>query len=273
MKKLTVLTILLAFSVYGCVTTKTTQDGSQTKGNSLFFKDVVEKINCKSITYLIPKNDTIINPSDILNKLPNYSVVDNRYSAAKIFTEFNYSNSIIKVTRSLKLKQSYGKWNSMSYISYKIKAEFSDLDTKTKIVLSPYEVKKWQHKVLIGNWEIPEFNESQLLSYLSSAMITYTLEINSQYEPDSVNANFIRKTKKQRYRIKDPVTDTISESAYVIKNRDKNVYFILKTYPYKNGTKAVIVSNFRGVQTSENEVDLEILINEIEAKFRSIVND
>ena len=53
---------------------------------------------------------------------------------------------------------------------------------------------------------------------------------------------------------------------------DKKVYFSLETFPYRNGTKAVVYLTVPGHYTSENTVDFNSILKEIKSKLTSIVN-
>lgn len=160
-----------------------------------------------------------------------------------------------------------------SGIVYSVDYSLNKNDKNTVLAFKPIKFKTYQEG-LIMPFSVPDFNESDLVSYITSNQVHYKLEIDSQYNTESIFANFKRLATEERFRQgeKDPVTGKIFKNRFSMPVNNGKIIFSLETFPYRNGTKAVIYLNVPGYLTSDNTVDFNVILSDIKSKLESIVN-
>lgn len=161
---------------------------------------------------------------------------------------------------------------SGSGIVYSVDYSLKDDGENTILEIKPAKSRTYQEGLI--SFPVPYFSEDNLISYIVSHHVGYSIEINSQFNTESIFANFERLATKEPYEQgeKDPVTGKIFKNRYSIKYKETKVLFSLETFPYRNGSKAVIYVSIPGRYTSENTIDFNIIINEIKTQLESIVN-
>ncbi len=127
---------------------------------------------------------------------------------------------------------------------------------------------------LIMPFSVPDFSEQELLEYISHQPLYLSLEFDSQYNTESIYANFMRLAEKVRFRQgeKDPVTGKAYKDKFALSTKYGKVNFSFEAYPYRNGSKAVIHMAVPGTFTSGNTVDFGEIIKEIRGQLEGIVN-
>jgi hypothetical protein len=125
---------------------------------------------------------------------------------------------------------------------------------------------------LIGKFPLPDFDEPQLRSYLTSLQLVYRFEIDSPFNSESVMSNFLRlaKPKVHSQGWADPITGKSYGRYFISEVRGKSFQYVVEVYPYRNGSKVVISAIVPGVETSAQTVDFAILINEARQTLESI---
>jgi hypothetical protein len=117
---------------------------------------------------------------------------------------------------------------------------------------------------LILPFSVPEWN---IKSYLSSAEVRFSFELNSKYSPDSVKANFDRyindKSETEYYS---------SSSTYYLPLNGAYSSNKIKFYPYKNGTKLVFNSSLSKMKVVNNTVDVRKSIKSLKDVMNKILN-
>jgi hypothetical protein len=161
-----------------------------------------------------------------------------------------------------------------SGINYKIKTEFTKGKETYTYKLTPYEYTTYQQG-LIGRFDVPLFNEQQLTESLRKGTLNFTFEFDSQYKPNSVKANFDRKTNP----VRDPnagrvhsYTNTVIPYIYNLSYKGSTVKVDVNFEPYRDGTKVKVVAVIPASETSKNTIDYTILEKEVKAKLKAIVN-
>ncbi|WP_026842902.1 hypothetical protein [Citrifermentans bremense] len=145
--------------------------------------------------------------------------------------------------------------------------------TNTILQMTPTQRKTYQGG-LIMSWEPPTFTEEDLFSYLCSQQVGYRVEINSEFNTESIFSNFKRLATEEQFRQgeKDDVTGKIFKNRFSMMVDDTKVYFSVETFPYRNGTKAIIYLSVPGRYTSENTVDFNVILKDLKTKLEAIIN-
>lgn len=143
-----------------------------------------------------------------------------------------------------------------------------------EVVFTPVEKETYQQG-LIGKFPVPNFTLENLRSYLTSFNIYYEFDINSQYNPESVYANFARLAQVQNFAAgeRDPITNKIYKNWFVSSVDGKKFRYVLQTYPYHNGTKAVVYASVPPVENSNGVFDYAESIRDIRKQVTDIATN
>jgi hypothetical protein len=162
---------------------------------------------------------------------------------------------------------------SGSGIMYTVAYSIVTNGNNTVLTFKPTKYRTYQEG-LIMPFAVPEFTENDFSTYIASNSVYYKLEIDSQYNTESIFANFKRLATEEHLMqgVKDTVTGKIFKNRFSIPTKNGKVVFSLETYPYRNGSKAVIYLNVPGYLTSDSTADFNMILSEIKAKLESIVN-
>jgi len=127
---------------------------------------------------------------------------------------------------------------------------------------------------LILPFDVPNFTEQELMEYIARQPLYLSLDLNSPYNTESTYANFMRLAERVPYNRgeKDPVTGKAFKDKFALSGKYGKVSFSLETFPYRNGSKAVIHMAVPGSFTSGNTVDFGEIIKEIKAQLEGIIN-
>lgn len=253
---------------------------------------IVSFLGCSTMqsTGLTPKPSETVeirNPRLIVIVLPNSNAIDTSvYSSLRfqnhVWGVSYYNNRIAQQeiirssqpsANSFYIERRTANQTTGSGCIYTLNYELKD-DGKNKILeIKPVSFRTYQQGV-VGPFPIPNFTENNVFDYLISHYIGYTIEVNSQYNTESIFANFERLAKKVAYKqgAKDEVTGKIFKNRFSIDYKGHPIKFSLETYPYRNGSKAVIYANIPGFFTSQNKVDFNIIIDDLKKQIESIVN-
>lgn len=261
---LSVFVVCVIFSFLGCSTMQST-------GLAPKPAETVDISNPRTITIVLP-NSNLVDTSmysslRFQNRVWGVSYYDNRIAKQEVIRSFKPSaNSIYVERRTANQTTGSGRIYTLNY-------EMKE-DGKNKIMeLKPISFRTYQQG-LVGPFPVPNFTEDSLFDYIISHYIGYTIEINSQYNTESIFSNFERLAKKVAYKqgAKDEVTGKIFKNRFSIVCNGSQINFSLETYPYRNGSKAVIYANIPGSFTSQNKVDFNIIIDDFKRQIESIVN-
>lgn len=109
---------------------------------------------------------------------------------------------------------------------------------------------------------------------ISKTTYPLTFEVDSPYSPESIYANFQRLSRKEAYSRgaqKDPVSGKIFKERFWLKTGAGEISLNLETYPYRNGSKAVIYAQVKP-ELQGNKIDFAKSIEALEERVKTIVN-
>lgn len=222
----------------------------------------------------------LTNPTQITIIIPNDKEVDSTNIRQINFTglsggskEKHYTVSVKgKTDNSFKVESRVDNGFAGSGIVYELGYSFENNPGNTELKVTPKAFHTYQQGFI--SFSVPTFTEKDLAGYIIRQPVFYNLELDSPYNTESTYANFARLVKKASIRIgeTDPVTGKIFKEKFVIPYKDGQIYFTLETFPYRNGSKAVMHMVVPGSLTSDNVVDFGILLKEIKSQLEAIVN-
>lgn len=225
-------------------------------------------------------------PSTTTIIIPNDQDIDaNKFNNMEFSKKWNvsyYNGSVAKqdviivknkTSNTFDLDRRTDNGVSGSGILYTINYSIERKNSNTILSFKPIKYTTYQEGLILS-FPTPEFTESDLSSYISSHAVEWKIEINSQYNTESIFANFKRLASEEPFTKgeKDPIAGHIFKNRFSILVNNRKVLFSLETFPYRNGTKSVIYLHVSGYYTSDNTVDFNMILPEIKKKLDSIVN-
>lgn len=161
-----------------------------------------------------------------------------------------------------------------SGLKYTVKYNVADTKDGYKLTYQPVSVASYQQG-LIGKYPVPTFPVDNLRQYLEKSYILYQFDVNSQYNSDSVYANFRRMARTAYYARghRDPITGKIYQNWFVDYVRGTPIKYTMEAFPYHNGSKAVIYASIPAIETSPGVVDYGLTINNFKHDIERIVNN
>lgn len=138
-----------------------------------------------------------------------------------------------------------------SGIVYDIDVNTSHKSDSSVVTLTPKTQRAYQEGLILP-FPIPNFN---IETYLSSATFYYQFEIDSNYNADSIKANFDRTLNSSSLELGDVWVD-----------------FNHKVYPYRNGSKVLISANIHSQRSKNGVIDMTYIIEELRQRMQSIIN-
>lgn len=114
------------------------------------------------------------------------------------------------------------------------------------------------------------FTVEQAVRMLSAATFQTSFEVDSEFNADSTYANFARLTRTEASGKADPVTGKIFKDRFWIKVDDREIPVFVETFPYRNGSKAVVHANLPGA-VSGGTVDFARYARELKLAVERIV--
>jgi len=117
---------------------------------------------------------------------------------------------------------------------------------------------------LILPFPVPDFTIQGVYNTLLGFEIPYGFEIASPYPAESVYANFVRLAQQRPGKgTADPVTGKIYRNWFTIEYRNRKVEYAVETFPYRDGSKAVVYVRMPALLTSPDRVDFRTIFSEI----------
>lgn len=209
-------------------------------------KPSVTEITNLTITYIIPQR--VASSEGIIGlNFPN-SHWGRDTKQEKIIV--NFDNKMLKVER----RTDNGIAGSGRIYNINI-TKTNELNNRI-ITLQPISMRTYQDGAILP-FPLPEFN---LESYLTSAVVKYNFELNSEFPAESIRANFDRILEKK------------SNSYYALHLNNGSAFIRIKTDPYRNGSKILINSELFNMKHTNGVIDVSKNILELENYIKSIVN-
>jgi hypothetical protein len=221
--------------------------------------------NSKQISVIIPNDSAIV-----ASKITQINC-DGQYGGRKERQEKLFVKNKTANTFSIERRTDNGV--AGSGVIYDLNYAIEKDSDKTIVKIQPTQYRTYQQG-LIGSFEVPNFSEEDLANYIANQPVYYNLELASQYNTDSTYANFVRLAEKAPFKSgeKDPITGKIFKDKFALPYKTGKIFFTLETFPYRNGSKAVIHVVVPGNFTSESTVDYGIILKELKAQLEGIVN-
>lgn len=228
----------------------------------------VAPVTIQPITYAIPIDAGLIQRRGIVEDLS--------------FSDFSYysTGKRDKLTtrrlgeNSLMIERRTETESGIAGSGKRVRVDFSveKLASGYKAVLRPIEYTTYQQGVVLP-FPVPKFDDRDVSDHLLSAELHYRIEVNSEFNSESTHANFMRTLKTRGFKQgeKDPVTGKIFKQQFVLPYRGKDILFVLETFPYRNGSKAVMHLRIPAVFTSPNTVDYKTILDEVKGKLTEVV--
>ena len=143
-------------------------------------KDIFEKLEKKSVQYKIP---SLTSDSESMSKLNFFEYSTGANSKFDRLLIHNIDSN------TLKLERKTDNGSVGSGLIYKINISEEKTLNSTNIIYTPEELTTFQNGLILP-FKVPEFDVSDYLS--KKGYIYYNFEINSEYPPSSIKANFAR---------------------------------------------------------------------------------
>jgi hypothetical protein len=148
----------------------------------------------------------------------------------------------------------------------RVKKTVSQTTGGKRVEFAPYDRAVYQDG-LIMKFPVPSFEPEDIKEFFLSSQLYAKFEVDSDFNPASTDANFVRLFKSQQHRGVDPVSGKSHDQEFVLPLRGKEVLFVIETYPYRNGSKALAYCRIPAIETSPNTVDFGILLNEVRTRI------
>lgn len=240
---------------------------------------VVPKGNMEPVKLNPAKTVTVIIPSESAVNADSYSTF-NFPTISNIIMETRDGNiakrSVVgissKTEKTFRFEARIDNGVSGSGRTFDGEYSLSDKGSSKILKITPTSYKPYQEG-LVFPFAVPNFSDEDLFEWITNHPVYFSVEIDSDYPPESIYANFERLAKREAFTpgSKDAVTGKIFKNRYSIKNRDSTVYFSVETFPYRNGSKAVLTAVTTPSKTGEYTYDLGVHIEESKAALLKIV--
>jgi hypothetical protein len=79
------------------------------------------------------------------------------------------------------------------------------------------------------------------------------------------------KARTVRVGERDPVSGKIFKQEFATTVRGRELFVTVETFPYRNGSKALVYARIPGIETAPNEIDFAVLIREVRERLSQIV--
>lgn len=150
-----------------------------------------------------------------------------------------------------------------SGVIYQVDYEISNSSGVEIISFTSKENPKTYQEGLFGKFPVPNFTDQDLIKYLSSGDVRFSIEENSNFSVDSTKANFER------------LANGISRSGKnygQIEIDGEKVRFSYKVYPYRNGSKVVVETTINNREVVDGVIDYSKKVAQFKKMIKEIVN-
>lgn len=154
----------------------------------------------------------------------------------------------------------------------RLRKSVSDSSGVRRVQFTPYERVVYQQGLILP-FPVPRFEPDDIKKFFLSSSLHAKFEVDSDFNPESTYANFVRLLKSRSYRPgeRDPVSGKIYKQEFFMPLRGKEMPLVLEAYPYRNGSKAVAYCRIPAIETSANSVDFAVLLLEVREGLSRIV--
>lgn len=155
---------------------------------------------------------------------------------------------------------------------YTVRKSITTDRDRTVVTFAAVDSTEYQQGLVLP-FPVPAFEAADLRKFLASAHLHVKFEVDSEFSPESTYANLVRLLKSRPYRPgeKDPVSGKIFKQEFIASLRGRDVSLAVETFPYRNGSKAVIYARIPGSETSPNTVDFAVLFEETRVRLAQVL--
>ena len=148
------------------------------------------------------------------------------------------------------------------------------INNNTNYIINIRPVKAIEYKdqdPIIGR-NVPNKTFEDAIIAIKTIKFSMNMEIDTQYNTDSIDSNFNRILKKTKYNVPVSIAGNIYKSSYKLTLDDTSSDCYVSVYPYRNGSKAVV--HVDTILSSKNDrIDVGKKIDILKQKIASIVNN
>lgn len=209
----------------------------------------IKEIQANKITYILPRDAE--NGSQTLCGLnfSHYSTVN-----AKLKTEILYSHL---THNGIEVEKKIYDPTESSGVIYTVDTQIASVKPNSIIVTLIPKTKQTYQDGGDSQLLIPDID---IEKYLLTAAISFRFEIDSEYPPEAVKANFARRLKGSKTSI-FRLTDEYGEFAVKV-----------DITPYKKGSKIIISTTLYNTKTDRNVIDVVQRVKDVKAEIQKIIN-
>jgi hypothetical protein len=214
--------------------------------------DSTKEIHNIKITYILPNN--LENPENSINgiRFIEYDI-DARGKGTKIERLYYEAN-----LEKLKIERRTDNGVAGSGIITQVNISTTSTPDKKIVTFIPKTQRTYQQGLVLP-FLVPDFD---LEDYLTSGIILFNFEINSDYPPEAVSANLQR-------LLGDKIKKT-----YIIDNKDERFELKITIYPYRhNQSKLAVITKLFNKKSNNGTIDLAEKINNLKKQLMSIANN
>lgn len=222
------------------------------------------KVSLPTVTYIVPNDPAVLNPPGSIGRIV-FTAWTRGTDAKRELLRFDLSSDAGFVER----RTDNGVAGSGKRYTVVKSQEAGAETTILKFTATDYVVYQ---QGLVLPFAVPMFTEADVQGVFLSGQLHAKFEVDSEFNPESTYANFVRLLKNRSYRNgeHDPVTGKIFKQEFSTTIRGKDVYLVVETFPYRNGSKTVIYARVPAVETSPNTVDFRVLLQETKVRLAEV---
>lgn len=171
-----------------------------------------------------------------------------------------------------------GTTTKTGIISYGVDARVEETPTSYRLHMTLVDKRQETPFDLMRSlYTVKSFEPEEARAQLLKPIVHFRTEIDSEYGPDSLRANFERLGEPTRW-------NRVMASRFNLRKEAKfytlpsaipgvSIRYVLDVFPYRNGSKAVISGQIVGAPTSESTVDVPTILRSTLEQIRSIALD
>ena len=179
---------------------------------------------------------------------------------------------------ALEVAKLKGTTTKTGFISYGVALRVEETIANYRLHLSLTDKRQETPFDLMRSlYTVKSFEPDEAQALLLKPIVHFRTEVDSEFGADSLRANFERRGEPARW---NPVMANRfglgkDSRFYTLPSpiQDTSIQYTLEVFPYRAGSKAVISGQIVGAPTSENTVDISVILRSTLAQIRSIALD
>lgn len=171
-----------------------------------------------------------------------------------------------------------GTTTKTGIISYGVDARIEETPTSYRLHMSLVDKRQETPFDLMRSlYTVKSFEPEEARAQLLKPIVHFRMEVDSEFGPDSLRANFERLGEPARWnRVMADRFGLRKEARFYTLPSSMpgvSIHYVLDVFPYRDGSKAAISGQIVGAPTSENTVDVPAILRSTLEKIRSIALD